>query len=168
MAETKHRHELSGEDYAKLRDLHERVAGGIDRRDADLFLSAFAPEARQFRMSTNGEIEREASPAEAFATGPMRMSADIRTMHILCNTRFEVEGDIASGEIYMVAHQFAPNGFPSDHPLSLPPGIPDGTPLVRTVYGRSQSRYRKVDGHWRIAETRTWGEGIEVRPVYCP
>jgi hypothetical protein len=166
--ETAHRHAPDGDDYAKLRDLHERVTGGIDHRDAELFLSAFAPDARQFRMSPNNEIERESSPADAFAAGPLKMSPDIRTLHILCNARFEVDDDSAVGEVYVVAHQFAPNGFPSDHPLVLPPGLPDAQSLMRIVYSRSNNRYRKVAGNWRIAETRTWGEGIEVRPVYIP
>jgi hypothetical protein len=107
----------SGDDYAELRDLVERVAAGIDHRDAELFLSAFAPDARLLRLrpGTENEIIADQAPAESFASGPLKMSPEIETMHTICNARFEVDGDQARGEIYVIAFQFAPIGFSPDH-----------------------------------------------------
>jgi hypothetical protein len=158
----------SAEDYVELRDLSERTAAGTDHHDKELYLSAYAKDARYiaFVPGKEDEPEIDATPEEAFdARGIGQRGPERRTIHMLGNTRYEVNGDEATGEIYHMTHHLAPTGFADGSPASQRSGLPPGSPVVQTCYHRTQLRFRKVGGHWRITEARVSLEGHEIRPL---
>jgi hypothetical protein len=155
----------SGEDFAALRGLAEQVAAAIDRKDAALYLAAFDPAAALTRTRGGTVISR--TPAEEWEAGPSTMHPSVHTLHTICNSRFEVDGEEARGEIYCVAYNFAPEGLPPGYHLAVPPSIPEGS-VLRSAYARFEDRYEKQHGRWVIVERRTHTEGVEVRALSAP
>jgi SnoaL-like domain len=104
--------EPAAEVHEALRSVAASYAAGVDRRQLDLFLSAFhpgatlavhrpraEPESEPLLMRGHAEIGRV---VQLIARYPM-------TFHLLGQGRYEVHGDQASGEVYCVAHHYAPS-----------------------------------------------------------
>jgi hypothetical protein len=140
-------------DELALRGLAERYASAVDRRDRELFLSVFHPDARLL-IHNPAESEEPTSqlvghPELAGVTE--RIGKYDRTYHLLGNSRFEVSGDTARGEVYCVAHHLtrASGGDTDD-----------------VMYIRYQDDARRgADGVWRIAERRLRVDWTDRQPV---
>lgn len=135
---------------AALRNLAERYAQGVDRRDRDTFLSAFHPDAT---LAVHHPSEREDGidvlrGHEQVGRVPELITAYPKTYHVLGQSTYEIDGDDATGETYCVAHH-------------LTPGRHGGTNHV--MYIRYVDTYRRVDGEWRIATRRVNVDWTDTR-----
>ncbi|TMK54511.1 MAG: nuclear transport factor 2 family protein [Actinobacteria bacterium] len=140
------------DDYVALRAIAERYASGVDQRDPKLFTSAFRPDAR-LRVFDPSDAEtpaRERQGHEELARIPDVVAAYDRTFHFLGNSRYDVVGDTATGEVYCMAHHL----MRSDN-------------SNRIMYIRYRDDYRRGgDGEWLIATRDVlvdWSESHAVR-----
>lgn len=137
-----------------LRALSERYAAAVDRRDADLFVAGFAPDAalvvhrpgeapeRGARLTGHAELRSVTDNLGRYA----------RTMHFLGQSVYDVhgDGDEATGEVYCVAH----------HLRHREDGATDGV-----MYIRYHDRYRHTRDGWAFAARHVWCDWTETRPV---
>jgi hypothetical protein len=123
-------------DRSALRDLALRYARAIDRRDRDLLLSCYHPDA----IDHHGNVFR-GSPLEYADWQPQIMAQFSVTAHYIVNTDYRIDGDRAEGELYFIAyHRTSP---------------PDSKEVI--VGGRYHDRYERRNGEWRIAyRTIAW------------
>lgn len=126
---------------AALRNLAERYAQGVDRRDRDAFLSAFHPDAT---LAVHHPSEKEEGinvmrGHEQIGRVPEFIKVYPKTYHVLGQSTYEIDGDTATGETYCVAHHLTPDRH-------------GGTNYV--MYIRYADTYRRDDGEWRIATRR--------------
>jgi len=140
--------ETTAEVHEALRSVAARYAAGVDRRQLDLFLSAFHPDAtlavhrpqagpddRPRLMRGHPEIGRV---VELIARYPA-------TFHLLGQGRYEVRGDQAAGEVYCVASHYVPSAEGDSN---------------RVMYIRYEDEYRRDrGGPWQIQRR-------DVRPVW--
>jgi len=144
------------EDRASLRDLAERYAAGVDRQDSELFVNAFHPEGclLVFNPSESAEPTGTRRGRAELADVITRIARHDRTFHLIGNSRYAVDGDHATGEVYCVAHH-----------LDLPEG-PAASATDHIMYIRYLDQYRKGDdGAWRILERRVLVDWTENRHV---
>ena len=140
--------------HEALRSLAARYAAGVDRRQRDLFLSAFRPDAtlavhrpqagpddKPRLMRGHAEIGRV---VELIARYPA-------TFHLLGQGRYQVRGDRATGEVYCVAsHYVSSNQGDSNH----------------VMYIRYEDEYRRDhDGTWKIERRDVRPDWTETHPV---
>ena len=137
-------------DQLALRGIAERYAAGVDRRDRDLFLSAFHADGRLVLLD-------HADPTQVFATrrGHDELGAVTeliarydKTFHLIGNARYDVDGDRATGEVYCVAHHLTRDRH-------------GGTDYVMMI--RYLDSYSRRDGHWGIDERRLVTDWTELR-----
>jgi ketosteroid isomerase-like protein len=140
-------------EHPELRALAVRYACGVDRRDPDLFVSAFCDDAVLV-------VHR---PGEAPEDGARRQGLDdlrvvtefikryTATLHVLGQTLYEVDGDSATGEVYCIAHHIRrAEGEGTDHIMHI----------------RYRDRYaRRADGSFGIAERHLWCDWTETLPI---
>ncbi|MEX2256807.1 MAG: nuclear transport factor 2 family protein [Acidimicrobiia bacterium] len=136
--------------HLELRYLAERYASGVDRRDRVLFLSAFLPDARLrvFNPSETSEPS-EMRGHDAIGKVTTRIAKYDRTFHLIGNSRYEVDGASATGEVYCLAHHLDRTGTPVDHVMHI----------------RYVDEYRRADGGWKIADRSVLVDWTESRPV---
>jgi ketosteroid isomerase-like protein len=147
-------------DRASLRDLAERYAAGVDRRDVDLFLSAFHQDGclLVFQPSESREPRGTRRGRAELADVITRISRHDRTFHLIGNSRYEVDGDHATGEVYCEAHHL--DGLDE----RVDERVDGGTDHI--MYIRYQDAYEKAaDGAWRIAERRVLVDWTETRTI---
>jgi SnoaL-like domain len=136
----------------ELRAVAERYASGVDRRDAALIVSAFHADGR---LSIHDPAESEQPTAVIVGHDQLGQMAERiarfdRTFHLLGNSRYEVSGDTASGEVYCIAHHLTRDGEPTDY----------------VMYIRYQDEYRRSgDSRWRITARRLFVDWTDVQPV---
>jgi hypothetical protein len=137
-----------------LRSLAARYASGVDRRQLDVFLSAFHPVAtlavhqpqagpddKPRLMRGHSEIGRV---VELIARYPA-------TFHLLGQGRYEVHGDQASGEVYCVANHYVPS---------------DQGACNYVMYIRYEDEYRRDrGGPWKIERRDVHPDWTEARQV---
>jgi hypothetical protein len=138
-----------------LRELAARYALGVDRRDRDLFLSAFHPDAT---LLVEGSDDQR-------APRPMHGHAEIgrviewiaaypKTFHMIGQNRYDLEEKAATGEVYCQANHYAAT---------------DKGNVNRVMYIRYQDQYRTVDdGIWRIGSRQVlvdWTETHRTGPL---
>ncbi|MFN8026912.1 MAG: nuclear transport factor 2 family protein [Acidimicrobiia bacterium] len=126
---------------AALRNLAERYAQGVDRRDRDTFLSAFHPDAT---LAVHHPSEKEEGVNvmqghDQIGEVPEFIKVYPKTYHVLGQSTYELDGDTATGETYCVAHHLTPDRH-------------GGTNYV--MYIRYADTYRREAGEWRIATRR--------------
>jgi len=138
----------------ELRSLSFRYATGVDRRDLDLFLSAFHPDATL-------TVERPGGPAR-----PMRGHAEIGrvmeriavyglTFHFLGQTAYAPTDAGASGSVACIGHHLWRDE--------------DDGELDHVMYLRYTDEYRTgADGRWRIAARSVVVDWSETRAVDVP
>jgi ketosteroid isomerase-like protein len=144
------------DDRASLRDLAERYAAGVDRRDVDLFLSAFHADGclLVFQPSESPAPRGTRRGRAELADVITRISRHDRTFHLIGNSSYDVDGDHATGEIYCEAHH-----------LDRPDGQAEGG-TDHIMYIRYQDAYEKAaDGSWQIAERRVLVDWTETRTI---
>ena len=139
--------EASVEDTLALRRLAENYASAADRRDAASFWGVFDDEVGVLKARS------EVRGLDGAAKIMERLSQYARTFHFIGNTRYETDGDTATGEVYCMAHHLTPG--------------PDSTTNFR-MYMRYEDLYirrpgRAGTGGWRIHERRfvvDWTETV--------
>ncbi len=136
---------------ADLRELSARYAAGADRGDADLFVSAFVPDGRLRRYEPSDAPEptsdRRGHPALAEVPGLLRRYR--RTFHLIGQSRYEVDGDKATGEVYCLAHHVDD----------------DDPPVVHVMHIRYLDQYRRDGDRWGIADRKVMVDWVERRPI---
>jgi hypothetical protein len=146
--------EQAAEVHEALRSLAASYAAGVDRRQRDVFLSAFhpgatlavhrpaaAPDDEPRLMRGHAEIGRV---VELIARYP-------RTFHLLGQGRYEVHGDRASGEVYCVAHHYSPS---------------DEGARNHVMYIRYEDAYRRDNGgSWKIERRDVRTDWTETHPI---
>lgn len=92
------RHELS--------ELAERYAAGCDRRDGELFASAFLPDGSlTVHNPADGPALSTRTGREVLSEVPGLLGRYDATLHTLANRRYEMTGDdTARGEVVCIAH----------------------------------------------------------------
>lgn len=98
--------EPTPEQYVALRAVAERYAAGVDRRDLDLFLSAFATDGtlQVFNPTGTDQPGRLMQGHESLARVIPAISRYDATYHLVGNARYDVHADRATGEVYCLAH----------------------------------------------------------------
>jgi ketosteroid isomerase-like protein len=141
-------------DRLAIHDLAYRYAAGVDRRDKDLFLSAFHPDATLtiVRNDPDGADQVVVRRGHGeLSTIPELITRYDKTFHFVGNHHCVVSGDEATGEVYCTAH----------HLTSEPRGGTDHVMLIRY-----QDTYRRgSDGQWLIGSRRLVVDWTERHPV---
>ena len=138
---------------AALRALAEAYAQGADRNDADMFLSAFHPDARLI-VFTNADDEEPRSIRDghdALRGIPGQVARYDKTFHFVGNhaCTFDDDAGTAAGEVYCIAHHLTVD----DH------GATDFVMFIRY-----HDEYRRgPDGQWRISQRTVRPDWTESR-----
>ena len=137
--------------HAELESLSRRYAPAVDRRDRAALVDAFTPDATMRverpgrepgNLSGHRELERIIAIVARFP----------RTVHLVAQGLYVIEGQAAVGEVYCTAHHFSDSeaGVGRDH----------------VMYIRYLDRYETgEDGRWRIVHRTVAVEATEDRPV---
>jgi uncharacterized protein (TIGR02246 family) len=130
-----------------LRGLVDAYAHSVDARDADRFAGLFAPDGELVVFEPE-----EAEPSISWR-GPDELrevmkllSSYSTTFHLMANHTCEIDGDMATGEVYCLAHHLTEEGAAGDNTLMVI---------------RYRDRYAKLDDAWRFARRdvmRQWTE----------
>jgi hypothetical protein len=117
-------------DKQAIHEVLMRYCRGVDRRDAELILSAFHRDAVDVHGGHN------TSPAELAArvTGG---AGGTGMMHFVGNEYVELDGDLAYSETYFISFSTGQR--------------PSGETFTRTRAGRYLDRFERRAGEWRIA-----------------
>lgn len=113
-----------------LHDLVMTYARGVDRGDEKLLASVFHPDAEVI----TGVLDAKAPIFARDIVAGVR-SAYRSAFHSVANEYYEVSGDHAAGECYVVAHTLSAGDDPQE----------------TLTGGRYLDRYEKRDGAWKIA-----------------
>jgi hypothetical protein len=140
----------------ELRSLAFRYAAGVDRRDLDLFLGSFHPDATLTVVRATGG---------AGSARPMQGHAEIgrvierigiyrQTFHFLGQSTYARTAERASGEVACVGHHLWHDGADD---------------LDHVMYIRYTDEYRiGGDDRWRIAARTVGVDWSETRTVESP
>ena len=140
----------------ELRALAVQYAIGLDRRDPDLYIGAFLDDGLVV-VHRPGEAPEDAARRQG--TAELRPVIEYikryyKTMHLIGQSLYEMDGDVPTGEVYCVAHHL--------HQLA-------GEWVDRIMYIRYQDRYgRRPDGRWGIAERHLWNDWVASWPIPSP
>jgi hypothetical protein len=138
-----------------------RYATGVDRRDVDVFLSAFLPDATLTIPPASGSAGTATVLRGHAELGRVveRIRRYDRTFHLLGQVVVDAsdqagDDDVASAEVYCIAHHWRAANDATEH-------------LV--MYIRYQDDYRRLpDGDWRIATRTLHVDGRDVRREHGP
>lgn len=123
-------------DERALTELVTRSCRGVDRCDTELILSCYHPDAREDHGPFQGGTREE------FAADVVRRHIGRWvTQHTVTNMRFEIAGDVALGETYVMQRTMGPDDAPA------------------FAWGRYIDRFERREGEWRIARRRVLVEG---------
>jgi len=117
-------------DKHELRELGLMYCRGIDRQDFALVRTLYHDDA----IDDHGDMFK-GNPDEYVAWLPSIMAMWDATVHSISNAVYEVDGDKANGELYVVAYH-------RTH-------APDAKEII--VGGRYLDRYEKRDGRWKFS-----------------
>ncbi|ENO85567.1 nuclear transport factor 2 family protein [Thauera linaloolentis] len=139
------------EDKQALRELNTLYARAADRADRALYDSLWAEGAQVEEGAFKG-------PASEFAATLLAPAGLERSFHSVSNEFFEVDGERARGEIYVI---------------NVATWNKDGGKTDTLIGGRYIDEYRKSGGQWKIARrsfvhewnmsfptTAVWDEGL--------
>ncbi|MFC4296257.1 nuclear transport factor 2 family protein [Novosphingobium tardum] len=112
-------------------ELVHKLARAIDRCDADLVRAVFHPDATDDHGGFKGTA-RDFIPWVMDVLAGMR-----RTQHVVGNILIELDGDVAHGESYFIAHHALPGA--------------EGADTFMIAAGRYLDRFERRNGEWRIA-----------------
>jgi len=131
-------------DKHELRELGLTYCRAIDRQDFALVRTLYHDDA----IDDHGDMFK-GSPDDYVAWLPKIMAMWDATVHSLSNTLFEVQGDKANGELYVVAYHRTHG--------------PDAKEIV--VGGRYLDRYEKREGVWKFMHRSLAMDWCNVRAV---
>jgi ketosteroid isomerase-like protein len=129
-------------DRLALRELSDRYASAVDRRDVGLFVELFTDDAE---LSVHDPAEAEVPSRTRRGRAelgevPRIIARYPKTFHFVGNALYEIDDDSARGEVYCVAH----------HLIDEPEVATDHVMLIRYL-----DTYRRCDdGRWRISGRR--------------
>jgi hypothetical protein len=136
-----------------LSALSARYAAGVDRRDADLLLSAFHVDATINVFPQPGST---ATPSQMRGHDEIRRVVEMiasypKTFHFVGQCLFDLGDDIAHGEVYCVAHHYISDGAHARN---------------KVLYIRYDDEYRPDAGdEWRIVSRGVHVDWSEMRDV---
>ena len=122
-------------DKMELHELVMRLSRGVDRCDRELIVSCYHPDAHDDHGPYQGD-------PEGFADWVITAVRGNWVQHTCYNELFDIDGDVAYGEIYVSQKMRGPDG-------SLIPG-----------YGRYIDKYERRAGRWRIARRQVITEYV--------
>lgn len=120
-------------DKAALRELGMLYARAIDRRDFDLLLRLYTEDG-----TDDHGVFFNGSAAEFAESAPRSLAEFEVTAHYLLNSHYEIDGDVAEGEIYFFAYHRG---------STLPP-----SEII--VGGRFIDHYVRTGDGWKIKARR--------------
>jgi SnoaL-like protein len=142
---------VSAQEWVDLHQLVTRYSKGLDSRDYDLVRSVWAPDPHiSYDLSTVG-VEKDLltyHSAEDMVRDAQHIHAPLAvTMHQNHNYYFEVDGDRATGRVYVDLFEVR---------------VDDGTSQTVHHLGWYDDEYVRVGGEWKIKQrhfTIRWSEG---------
>jgi ketosteroid isomerase-like protein len=136
---------------AELEALSRRYAAAVDHRDRAALLAVFAPDATM-RVDRPGREPGNMSGHEELERIIAIVARWPRTVHLVAQGLYAIDGESAIGEVYCTAHHFngAKVGEGRDHIMHI----------------RYLDKYSVgADGRWRIAHRTVAVDATEDRPV---
>jgi hypothetical protein len=133
-------------DKHELRELGLTYCRGIDRQDFALVRTLYHDDA----IDDHGDMFK-GNPDEYVAWLPTIMAMWDATVHSISNAVYEVDGDKANGELYVVAYHRTHE--------------PQAKEII--VGGRYLDRYEKRDGRWKFSHrslAMDWCNVQDVKP----
>jgi ketosteroid isomerase-like protein len=137
-------------DRLALRELSDRYARAVDRRDVESFAELFTDDAE---LSVHDPAEAKA-PSRArrgrdeLSEVPRLIGQYRKTFHFVGNALYEIDDDSATGEVYCAAH----------HLIDDPDAVTAHVMLIRYL-----DSYRRCDdGRWRISRRRVLVDWTEA------
>jgi ketosteroid isomerase-like protein len=142
-------------DQLALRALGEQYASAVDRRDRETFLGVFHPDAVLVLLdhADPSKVTATLRGHEELANVTERIARYDKTFHFVGNSRYEIDGDRARGEVYCLAHHLDANRH-------------GGTDYVMLI--RYEDVYSRRDGRWGIDERRLITDWTELRTANRP
>jgi hypothetical protein len=143
---------IAASGHAELETLSRRYAAAMDHRDRAALLAVFTPDA-SMRVEQPGR-----GPGLLRGHSELRRLTVVigrwpRTVHLLAQGLYELDGSRAIGEIYCTAHHFssADAGLSNDHVMHI----------------RYRDNYRlDENSRWRISHRTVTVEATEDRQVH--
>lgn len=129
-------------DRVALRDLVEAYAHGVDRREPDAVAALFCEDgvlAIYEGDPDRVEPDRVRTSRREIADALTGLSRYAATTHFLGQQSVQLDGDVASGETYCMAHHISDT---------------DGERRDKILSIRYLDRYRRVDSRWHFEERR--------------
>ena len=129
-------------DRMALRDLVQRYARGVDRRDAALLDSLFVDDAEMLVFQDPGSTEPTSTIRGRRELGRITkvVTRYLSTTHFIGNHLVDLAGDTATGETYCLAYHVYDGG--------------DGERRMLVWSIRYEDRYVRHGGAWRFAQRR--------------
>ena len=129
-------------DRLALRDLSDRYARAVDRRDVEAIVELFTDDAALsvYEPATAEAPSRVRRGRAEIAEIPRLIARYPKTFHFVGNALYEIDDDLATGEVYCVAH----------HLIDDPEGATDHVMLIRYI----DTYLRCDDRRWRISDRR--------------
>ena len=127
-----------------LHDLGMTYARAVDRGDEALLASVFHPDAEVIAGVIDGIAPDYARDIVAMVRANLKS-----TFHTVANEYYEVSGDIAAGESYVLAHMISLGDAPQE----------------TLTGGRYLDRYERRDGVWKIARRTFVHDWNMTQPV---
>ncbi|GAA1518258.1 nuclear transport factor 2 family protein [Nocardioides humi] len=137
-------------DWRELTALSARYARGLDDKDYALLRTCFTATARTSYGTGNAGVDRgdlSYETPEAMIDAMRRIQAPLRTLHRMSNHLFDIDGDLATGRVYL--HQF-----------QLREG--DGPARTTEYFAWYDDSYVRTAAGWRFQErhaTTLWATG---------
>jgi hypothetical protein len=153
----------------ELRSLSTAYATAVDERDGErlsgLFVADGALVVPRYPDDLRPVITRSGS--DQLRRVPDGLTRYQRTFHHLTNHRYQVAGDLATGEVLCVAHHLSaesagPAASVGTRDDRRGAGGP-GTDMVWFI--RYRDEYRRTDGGWRFVRRELHLQWVEHRPV---
>lgn len=144
--------EPTPDQHLALRSVAERYAAGVDRRDAGLFLSAFATDGclQVFNPTGTDQPGRLMEGHEQLARVIPAITRFDATFHQIANTRYDVDGRTATGEVYCAArHLTRSTDGDTDHVMFI----------------RYADTYTTTGDGWVLTDRKVQVDWTETRPT---
>jgi hypothetical protein len=141
---------IAAADALALRDLVDRYADCVDRRDPDGLVALFSA-GGVLRVQADGEpVEGEWVGADVVQSLEV-LARFRRTFHHVGGAVFEGAGDDATGRVACLAHHYERTG---------------NGPVDLVMMIRYHDRYRRSVDRWLIAERRVAIDWTELHPAH--
>jgi ketosteroid isomerase-like protein len=127
-------------DRVALRELVEAYAHNVDRLDPEAVAALFSPDGVLKIYEGDPatvEPDRVRTGQREIATALAGLSRYEVTTHFLGQQSVQIDGDMATGETYCMAHHITAT---------------DGERLDKVLSIRYLDRFRRIDARWRIEE----------------